>query len=1131
MPTVFVRLDASMEGNDVSVRVDAQVGNLGALANGLRSLIENPPDDVGALFRVAGSIPLPELQFAAELSAKLIEMRESVPTDPTVVLSGLLGSLGKLETDFAGAIGAQLSTALLAIERIHALTRVDLRCLAGAEEGAGEEEGAGAEATEGRTAKTVARANAVLDTMEGPPGARSMLGWVHDGTEILRTSHLVPAVIPVLDDIRDPVDTLITWEVLTPAQVGVALTSALQDTAAFVRSGIDSTLEPLAGDVNALVVSLPSADLQRIAEELSVRLNAIADAVQSGNLGGMAAVVGEVNTLLNEYDAILAALPASLIDDATQLQRRLNGLADDLHDSFCHVLSVLRPAGAVLLNLPQNLEATLLVELGQWFTGITDWLEDVLSALDLEALQAPIAALADGARDAATALDEGVTAVVVQVQALFGQLQSVLDTIDTAALTGQVEAAITQFRNQVVQTITQALAPARTAIEQAVGALDSAVDAFDPEEIVSALTDAVNSVAGVLQDPEVTSALGQIQSAIQSAAQQIESLSFSPITDQVINVIDELTAALESIDPAELPAPATAALGAAVAILPADLTPVTDPLVVDFDGLIESGPVVLLERIKQEPARLLEHVKRFEPAQLIGAALSQPFESLLRELEAFRPSELLRPLERELDGFKVTLLRSASPSRALEPLNAPFRQLTSALEALNPQQITKPIEDALSDVVDRLMSVLPVEDLFAAIDTVLNAVRRVLDTSDGVVALLRRIHGIVDAFGTAEADLQSWIAEVLDKIEQIPDPAAVNVGVVVLRDAVDAIRGPARLTRFDALSAGSRTALDALNGTTRLSGIITAYQRISRPALQALPAAAARTAILAVLDRFNPLDPAFGRPYKALGDVRAGVLSARAALQASATNWDARFLPAGGTLAALRRDSATPAELRQSVQEMLDAQLVQPVASLVGFLEPVRAFLDTLLDALESLLTRVRARADALLLGPDSVAGLRDALGEIVSSVTDLNLDFLEESLGTLFAAVRAKLDAVSPAKLGEPLDAAFAAILDTLDIDLILPPAQLNALDAAYGEFVAKLRALDPGQLVITAVQPIWDETVLPLLASFDLSVIFDAVIAKLRELDVDLRAELQRVNGAYQELLAAVPIGGASASVSVSV
>jgi hypothetical protein len=242
-------------------------------------------------------------------------------------------------------------------------------------------------------------------------------------------------------------------------------------------------------------------DLERIATDLAARLNAVGAAVTAGNLTGMGTVATQIHTLLDEYDALRPTLPASLAADGVALQLRLNGLADDLHDAFCHVLSVLRPGGAVLLNLPQDLEATMLVELGQWFRGVTDWLEDVLRALDLEALQTPIAELANGARSIAQALDGALAAVVVEVQALFSQVETLLDSIDSAALANEVEAAVNQFRDQVVQTITQAVAPARGAIEQAVSALDAAADAFDPEDIVSALTDAVNSVAGVLQDP------------------------------------------------------------------------------------------------------------------------------------------------------------------------------------------------------------------------------------------------------------------------------------------------------------------------------------------------------------------------------------------------------------------------------------------------------------------------------------------------------------------------------------------------------------------------------------------------------------------------------------------------------
>jgi hypothetical protein len=147
------------------------------------------------------------------------------------------------------------------------------------------------------------------------------------------------------------------------------------------------------------------------------------------------------------------------------------------------------------------------------------------------------------------------------------------------------------------------------------------------------------------------------------------------------------------------------------------------------------------------------------------------------------------------------------------------------------------------------------------------------------------------------------------------------------------------------------------------------------------------------------------------------------------------------------------------------------------------------------------------------------------------DLGFLDESLGALFAQMRAKLDALSPAKLGKPLDAAFKAVLDTLSIDSVLPKAQLQALDASYLTLVAKLRPLDPGKLVIDAVQPVWDETVLPLLAAFDLTPLFEALIEKLRSLDDDLKAELARVNGSFRKLLAAFPAGDLSASVSVGV
>ena len=81
----------------------------------------------------------------------------------------------------------------------------------------------------------------------------------------------------------------------------------------------------------------------------------------------------------------------------------------------------------------------------------------------------------------------------------------------------------------------------------------------------------------------------------------------------------------------------------------------------------------------------------------------------------------------------------------------------------------------------------------------------------------------------------------------------------------------------------------------------------------------------------------------------------------------------------------------------------------------------------------------------------------------------------------------------------------------------------------IDKLRALDPGDLVEDALQPIWDETVLPLLDAFDLTPVFAALIDFLESLKGELSGGLDQVNTAYQSLIALRPAGGASVSVGL--
>ena len=64
-------------------------------------------------------------------------------------------------------------------------------------------------------------------------------------------------------------------------------------------------------------------------------------------------------------------------------------------------------------------------------------------------------------------------------------------------------------------------------------------------------------------------------------------------------------------------------------------------------------------RIVAQPERLLVSVRRFEPGTLVGSALSGPFDALVAQMDAFKPSTLLAPVERqEVWAAGVTYFRS-----------------------------------------------------------------------------------------------------------------------------------------------------------------------------------------------------------------------------------------------------------------------------------------------------------------------------------------------------------------------------------------------------------------------------------------------------------------------------------------
>src|SRR5262249_26468925 len=210
---------------------------------------------------------------------------------------------------------------------------------------------------------------------------------------------------------------------------------------------------------------------------------------------------------------------------------------------------------------------------------------------------------------AADAIDRLLGQIAAQTGLLFNQVNQILTSVDTASVVAPIQQAINSFQNTLQQQAGALFGPLRSAIADGISKINDAVSGFKADTIINALKDTIDKLMGVLNSPDVQNAINTIHQAVDAATQQIQNISFTPVTAQVIAGIDDITKILKAINPSVLSLPVKLALKAAVTALPGDLKPVTDPLVSEFDQLVDSGPKPLLVSVKAQPTNFLHHGK------------------------------------------------------------------------------------------------------------------------------------------------------------------------------------------------------------------------------------------------------------------------------------------------------------------------------------------------------------------------------------------------------------------------------------------------------------------------------------------------------------------------------------------
>lgn len=1155
MAGLLAQLDLTASGADLSAiagGIGGAFGELGKLITGWQS---GPPGDFGSALSSLGGLPVPQLSGGFEFSAGFGKLLPSLQGELGGLAQGLEGDIAALPARLGTDLQAAFAPLLARIERLQAVFGADWRCGLGVTAGAsveaaggagagsgGSGSGSGGSASSGSSSSStppsdagaldtarVAAARTLIDTLPADLTVPGLLRWVHARVGTFRPGYFQLRSLPILDDLRDPLDTLIRWDDADAAAVRAELVhtvTALDELIALNTTACIERALP-ADDVTAQSGSAVGS----VGRGFVDAMNALAAAVQAGNAAGAATALANAQTALA---SLAGANGDALATDATEararLMTRLVELPGALDAGLCRTLVLLQPrasfadltqgiSGLAVPALPPDAFAplTALIE------DVRDRLQSVLDLLDISAVSAPITDALDGAGDAIAAIEQQLAGLGASAERAFGDARSQIQALDLASLQQQLEAALEQAVAAIESALSSALSPATSALGEALQAADTAMDAIDPEALAEPLRQVLEPIANLTQQGEVAELIALLEQ-IKQLAESLPRISFAPVADEVIGAIEQLQGVLRSIDPSALPAPAPALIREAMGVLPQSLVPLTDPLVVELEVQLDGSPVELLLQIKALPEQARERLLALSPRGALQPLLAEPYGAVRDGLAAFSPTQWLEQADRALADARQRLARQLDVAAVLQPAAQAHAALIAELEKLRPSTLLQPLTDAVRGALQGLDAAVPAGELGDALGGVLARVRSFGNTVDSALDVADHLAGKLAALGDAGSQFDAWLEQVLAKV---PETASgeLAAALAALDDTARACAAAPLRERWTAARDALTDALPAAGAQALLGELALARSRI-RSGLGALPAADA-SAISSFLDA--PATRAAEDALNAFAALERRLAETDTRLDTLFDQLSERFPGADGPFAALLPGS--PAQVRQWVREALVRQFGQPLVLFLDSLKVLAALLQSAAAALHGLVDALQARLDELLAAPQALADLLARIESLTDRIAGLDPGLYAQQVDMLYRDLLGELRALDPASLRQPLEAARDRLLARISLDTVIPPALRTQLDALHQELQAKVGALDPDPLLLQPLDETWRATVEPLVAALDISASIQLVIDWVQGLPPELRVQIGRVDQAWAALLASAPGGGGGASASASI
>ena len=839
---------------------------------------------------------------------------------------------------------------------------------------------------------------------------------------------------------------------------------------------------------------------------------------------------------IEQAAALLEQLAAAVDPSTSPLAS--HSLADErLTRALLAVIRALEPSYDI-----SSLARTLQGGIAEIPAAPTAFVDDVVSeiaAFDLSALTDPLQAVTDAVRDAVQEVEDAKQTVRQALEDALAPVANALDDALNAAGLNDIRAALEGLPNQIQQFVSTDIAPnlesVRSGVSDAVNVVSDAADEFNPEALVAPIRQAVEDVAALLQDGEVREVFAQLEEALSTAIEAIESLDLTIAADASIDLIGDIEATVSEIDPASIPDAAKPLLSQAVEVVTnVDFSvEVGAPLLTEIEQAVQQGPAAVLGAIEQAMDELRTELERFRPSAVIGVALDEPFQEVIRALRQFQPSDLLEELQGALNDL-AGRLSVLDVGAVLDPLTGLHATLTAKINQLQPSNLLRPVNEAIAAAIEKVFQASGIDTVFAGITEVLEVVQTWTSLLADGRDLLNRAATMLANPGDATASVQTLVDNALARLDSV-DMARLQVEFTATAAAAASIDRDAIARDVANAFQQAGDAAEPVLRSAELAAIVRGAREFPIADLRAERDTPPRRRLIVALDSIRAsagrLDAATPRWAQLGPELR----EASGVVQEKLLDYYRVSRVEGASLFAdFLNPPQTTAALREKVREALAEGLIDPLTMTLQGFQALSPYARLGADGLSKVLGAVHAKVDSLV-GAGGVGGTVDALEDAANLLRGINLEPIAQPLDAVFARIQTALDAVNPEPLRAALEAARDAVADLLNVGTLINQDDIDELDRVYAEAVAKIDGLAPSVIVGETLDPIYADLLVDFLPVLDLPIrLRIAVEGAGLHLREDAVRELARVEAAFDQMLRAIPLdggGGVSGSVSIGV